>query len=168
MPTTIPIPIAFRLPDPVWQAVDPTSLGVTNAAFLAVRREHVGDDYAPTITVSGDTRLDDATLEQIGDEAVEVLSAQAGDVELIKRRDYGSDQAPGLLQQLDCRITTEAGELDIRQLQALLEMRDVSGGGGRVVLKVVLSTTFAQHDACLPEFQEFLRSVRVRDEAGEG
>ena len=59
--STLPIPIRFGLPNEAWQAVDPISLGVTNAAFLAVRRG-LSDTYDPTITVSGDWRTDGAKI----------------------------------------------------------------------------------------------------------
>ena len=166
MPTTFPIPISFRLPDDAWQAVQPESLGVTNAAFLAVRREHVGAGYAPTITLSGDVLPEGGTLEQVADAAVEVLGAQAEDVRLVKRARYGSESAPGLLQQLDCQIPTEDGPRDIRQLQALLELTDVDDPSRRAVAKVVLSTTRGQHDTYLPEFQQFLRTLRPGAQAG--
>lgn len=166
MPTTFPIPISFRLPDDAWQAVQPESLGVTNAAFLAVRREHVGSGYAPTITLSGDVLDDGASLEQVADAAVEVLGSQAEDVRLVKRATYGSQTTPGLLQQLDCQIPTEDGPRDIRQLQALIELTDVDDPSRRAVAKVVLSTTRGQHDVYLPEFQQFLRTLRPGPQAG--
>lgn len=168
MSAELPVPVSFRLPDPAWEPVDPASLGVTNAAFLAVRREHVGTGYAPTLTLSGDLVADGTPLEGLADDAVDVLAAQADGAELVKRREYGSEDAPGLLQQLDCRIRTDDGALDVRQLQALLDMRDTSDGAEpprRFVLKVVLSTTFAQHETYLPEFQEFLRTLRVSEPA---
>ncbi len=168
MPTTFPIPINFRLPDGAWEAVLPESLGVVNAAFLAVRREHVGDGYAPTITLSGDVVPDGATLEQVADTAVDVLAAQAEDTRLVKRQAHGSAAAPGLLQQLDCQIQTADGPRDVRQLQAFIELLDQHDPERRAVAKIVLSTTVGQHDVYVPEFQEFLRSITVvtGDDAG--
>ena len=69
MTTTLPVPVRFALPGDEWEPVQPESLDVTNAAFLAVRRGLDGD-YDPTLTVSGDWRTDDAGLEQIADESV--------------------------------------------------------------------------------------------------
>lgn len=166
MPTTFPVPISFRLPDAAWEPVVPESLGVSNAAFLAVRRDHVGSGYAPTITISGDLLVEGTTLEQVADEAVSVLSAQAEDVRLRKRTEFGSEAVPGVMQQLDCQIVAEDGPLDIRQLQAIVELTDVAEPTRRAVAKIVLSTTRGQHDAYLPEFQEFLRTVRPGSQAG--
>src|SRR3954468_23960810 len=97
MPTTLPVPISFRLPNELWSPADPDALGVTNAAFLAVRDEGEGD-YAPTITISGGLRTDAASMDDIGDEAVSVFAQQAAEVELVTRQGYGSPEAPGLLQ----------------------------------------------------------------------
>lgn len=160
MPTTLPVPVTFTLPNEHWQAVEPESLGVRNAAFLAVRREHAGDGYAPTITISGDVRPDAATLDQIADEAVAVLAEQARDVELVTRRDYGSEQAPGVLQVVGGTLVTDDQVFDLRQAQVLMEMKDVEDPTRRAVVKIVLSTTFAQFETYLPELQELMRSFR--------
>lgn len=158
MPTTLPVPIAFKLPNDHWRAVDPESMGVRNAAFLAVRRDHEGD-YAPSLTVSGGLRTDDATLDQIADEAVAVFAEQASDVELVTRRDYGSEEAPGVLQVVGGTIAVDGRRYDLRQAHVLLGMTDVHDQHRRAVVKVVLSTTFAQFDTYLPELQDFMRSL---------
>ena len=159
MPTTLPVPIVFRLPNEHWQPADPEALGVTNAAFLAIRREHEGDDYAPTLTVSGGLRTDPATMDEIGDEAVAVFAQQAADVELVTRRDYGSAEAPGLLQVVGGTLFAGERRYDLRQAHVLIGMSDVEDSERRVVVKIVLSTTYAQFDTYLPELQEFVASL---------
>ena len=55
----------------------------------------------PTLSIAGDWRTDDATLEQIADESLAVLRGQgATEVELVKRREIESDHAPAITQAL--------------------------------------------------------------------
>src|SRR3954451_19826007 len=114
MPTTLPVPISFRLPNEHWSRADPDALGVTNAAFLAVREGYEGD-YAPTLTISGGLRTDEASMDDIGDEAVSVFAQQATQVELESRRSYGSSEAPGLLQVVAGTLLFEERTFDLRQ-----------------------------------------------------
>jgi hypothetical protein len=166
MSPPLPVPLSFRLPNDHWQPADPEALGVVDAAFLAVRREHVGDDYAPTLTVSGGLRTDEATLDDIADEAVAVFAEQAADVELVKRRAYGSPEAPGVLQVVGGTLEMPPRRFDLRQAHVLLGMTDVHDRHKRVVVKVVLSTTYAQFQTYLPELQEFVASLRPGGPAG--
>ncbi len=159
MPTTLPVPISFTLPNEHWRPVDPEALGVTNAAFLAVRAENDGVGYSPTLTVSGGLRTDPASLDDIGDEAVGVFATEATEVELVTRRDYGSPEAPGLLQVVGGTLTVEQRTFDLRQAHVLIAMTDVRDAQRRVVVKVVLSTTFGQFQACLPDLQDFVATL---------
>jgi hypothetical protein len=159
--TTLPVPVAFELPNDHWEAVQPESLGVHNAAFLAVRRG-VSDVYAPTITVSGDWRDDDATLEQIADESLLNLSAQgATEVELVKRREVGTEHAPAILQSLGALAQAEGRTFDLRQAQVVMGLVDVEQPERRAVVIYTLTCTYAQFDEMGPEFQEFLASLEV-------
>ena len=164
MPTSFPIPIAFELPNEHWQPADPDALGVTNAAFLAVRSVDDGAGYAPTLTLSGGLRTDDASLDDIGDEAVTAFAQQAADVELVTRRDYGSSEAPGLLQVVGGTLSMEGQRFDLRQAHVLIAMADVHDQERRVVVKMVLSTTYAQFETYLPELQDFVASLRPEQE----
>ena len=160
MPTTLPIPLTFRLPNDHWQPADPDALGVTNAAFLAIRAEHDGVGYSPTLTVSGGLRTDAASMDDIGDEAVGVFAQQAAEVELVTRRDYGSPEAPGLLQVVGGTLAAEERTFDLRQAHVLIAMADVHDPERRVVVKIVLSTTYAQFETYLPELQDFVATLR--------
>jgi hypothetical protein len=159
MTTTLPVPVDFALPGAAWEAVRPEALGVTNAAFLAVRRDTPGD-YTPTITVSGDWREDGASLEQIGDESLVKLQREGlTDVELLKRKEVESEHAPALTQSLGGLLSVEGRTHDLRQAQAIHALVDVHDPGRRVVLVFTLTCTFAQWEAMGPEFQRFMASV---------
>lgn len=154
----LPVSISFRLPNDKWKPADPAAYGLADAAFLAVRSECSDSDYSPTIIVSGGMRDDDATLDDIADEAVAVFAQQAPDAELVKRRDYGTAEAPGVLQVVGGTLSVEGKRYDLRQVHVLLGMLDTEGRKERAVVKVSLSATYGEVDACLPEFQEFMRS----------
>jgi hypothetical protein len=167
MTTTLPVPVRFALPGEEWAPVDPEPLGVTNAAFLAVRRGAPGD-YTPSITVSGDYRNDGSSLEQIGDESVLKLQQEgAADVELLKRRLVESEHAPGLTQSLGALVSVEGRTYDVRQAQAIWALVDVHDETRRVVVVFTLSCTFAQWEPMVREFQQFMASVEVVPEEGD-
>jgi 6,7-dimethyl-8-ribityllumazine synthase len=159
--TTLPVPVRFELPDERWEPVAPESLGVENAAFLAVRRG-ASEDYAPTITVSGGWRNDDATLEQIADESVDSLRAQgATEVELVKRTRVESEHAPAVVQSLGALAQAEGRTFDLRQAQTIMGLVDVDDPGQRAVVILTLTCAFAQFAEIGREFQEFMASVEV-------
>jgi len=161
MSTTLPVPVRFELPNDHWTPVPPESLGVHNAAFLAVRRDLPGD-YDPTITISGDWRTDDASIEQVADESVARLRAQgATDVELLKRRVIDSEHAPAVTQSMGAMIQAEGRTFDLRQAQAITGLVDVDDPAKRIVVIYTLTCTYAQFDQIGPEFQEFMASVEV-------
>jgi hypothetical protein len=168
MSTTLPVPVRFALPTDEWTPVSPEEYGVRNAAFLAMRRG-LPDDYVPTITVSGDWRTDDATLEQIGDEAVAKLRAEgATDVELLKRRVIDSEHSPAITQSIGAVVTVEGRTYDLRQAQAIWGLVDVDDPDKRVVVIYTLTCTFAQWVQMVPEFQAFMASVEVAPEQTGG
>jgi hypothetical protein len=164
MTTTLPLPVRFALPGPEWEPVRPESLGVTNAAFLAVRRGLPGD-YDPTITVSGGWRLDDATLEQIADESVAKIRLEgATEVELLKRKVIESDHAPAITQSIGAVVTVDGRTFDLRQGQAIQALIDVDDPDKRVVNIYTLTCTYAQWEQMVPEFQAFMATVEVGPE----
>lgn len=166
MTTTLPVPVRFALPDDAWEPVRPESLGVTNAAFLAVRRTEA--TYKPTLTVSGDWREDDADLETIADESVAKLRREgATEVELIKRNVIESEHAPAVTQSIGALAAVEGRVYDLRQAQVVQGLVDVHDPDKRVVVIYTLTCTFAQWEEMVPEFQRFMASVEiVTDEEG--
>lgn len=160
MTTELPVPVQLELP-PSWERVEPASLGVTNAALLAVRRG-LDDDYHPTISVSGDWRTDGASAERIADESLALLTVQgAEDVELAGRRTVGGESAPSVLQTIGATAVIDGRRFDLRQLQVVSAFPDLEHPERQAVLIYTLSCTFAQYDAMGREFRAFMASVRV-------
>lgn len=159
--TALPLPVRFALPDDGWQPVDPESLGVRNAAFLAVRRGAPGE-YHPTITVSGGWRTDGADLVQIAEESVAKLRREgAEEVEVLQRRELGSPRAPAVTQAVGAVATVDGRRQDLRQAQVLQGLVDVEDLARRVVMIYTLTCTFGQWEQVVPEFQTFMASVEV-------
>ncbi len=156
----LPVPVSFRLPSAQWEAVEPSSLGVANAEFLAVRRD-TDPAYAPTISVSGGWRTDPATLDDIGDESWEKLRRETGGAELLRRRDLGSERAPAVLQELGASALIEGRAFDLRQVQAIYGILDVDEPGRRVVVIHTLTCTAAQLSTVGPEFTAYLATLEV-------
>ncbi|MEZ5096417.1 MAG: hypothetical protein R2731_10030 [Nocardioides sp.] len=168
MTTTLPVPIELRLPGPEWQPVAPESMGVVNAAFLAVREAADDSGYRPTIVVSGGLREDGAELASIGEESLALLREQgAQHVELL-RRTPGGAAAPSLTQLMGAVVTVEGRRYDLRQIQVISSMPDVDDPTLRAVVLFTFTCTVAQLDVIGPEFQRFVASVRPVDRSGEG
>lgn len=159
-----PVPLTFELPGPQWQPADPEALGVSNAAFLAVRSETT-DEYTPTLSISGDLRPDNASVVDIADESVALLREQGSDVRLLHRREVGEAEAPGVAQVMGLSIEVDGRTFDLRQAQVVSSMYDVEDPTRRAVLLFTLTCTVDQFDALVPEFQEFVRSIRPQKAA---
>jgi len=157
---TLPLPIRFELPGPDWQPVQPESAGVQNAAFLAVRAP-LGSTYRPTITISGDWRTDDASLESIADESVVKVQQEAGQARLEERKTMGSEHAPAVTQLISTVATIEGETYDLRQVQVVAGYVDVNDPSRRVVVLYTLSCTADQVAVAGREFQDFMATVRV-------
>ena len=61
---------------------------------------------------------------------------------------------------------TQLDTLTLDPSPSFIELTDVDDPSRRAVAKVVLSTTRGQHDVYLPEFQQFLRTLRPGPQAG--
>src|SRR2546425_13324770 len=98
MPTTLPVPIEFELPEG-WRAAPPDEVGAPGAAFIAL---HPQPDHGFTanITIDGEYRPDGATLVEIAHESVERLRQAAASIVVTGRREIGSAGAPGFTQTL--------------------------------------------------------------------
>jgi hypothetical protein len=165
--TTLPVPIEFQLPNGTWRPVDPEAVGVTNAAFLAMRASEPGE-YTPTISISGDWRLDDASLEQIADEALEGARSEGLGVDLIKRDEAGSPQAPALTQLVDLDATVDGRQYDLRRGQVFSAFLDQGDPSKRVVVVFTFTCTYRQFRDFGREFQEFMGSVAPARGNGQG
>ncbi|MFD7075950.1 hypothetical protein ACFV9G_17205 [Nocardioides sp. NPDC059952] len=162
-----PIPIQFRMPNDEWVQSDPSELGLTNAAFAAVRRGFQ-DGYAPVLTVSGGWRTDAASFQQIADESLEVLEQDATDVELVKRTEVGRAHAPAIAQSLAGTATYEGRRLDLRRFQAITGIVDVNDPIKRFVIIYSLTCLYRQSEQMKDEFQEFMSTVQVLAPSGDG
>lgn len=162
-----PVPLAFRLPGDRWAPVPPASLDVANAHFLAVRRGTAGG-YTPTISISGDYRQDGSALPTVADESLVALGLEASGVVLLERREVGSEEAPGISQLLGGTISVEDRDLDVRQCQVLLDLRDAEEPRRRAVAVLTMTCLREQLAPLLEEFQRFVASVRPAAGAASG
>ena len=156
----LPLPLRFELPHAAWRPVSPESLGVSNAAFLAVRQ---GTDqaYEPTLTISGGWRDDPATLRDIADETVARLRVDATDVEILDRQEVTTEHAPAVTQLIRAAAVIDGRPFDLRQGQVVAGYVDVEDPSIRVVVLYTLTCTAAQLPTVGREFQAFMASVEV-------
>ncbi|MFF2578224.1 hypothetical protein [Streptomyces goshikiensis] len=159
MPTTLPVPISFRLPEGWLPASPPEGPDAPGVAFAAV---HPVSDagFTANITIDGEYRPDSATLAQLADESVERLSEVVGAVAVAHRREIDSDGAPAVTQQLTFSAVAGGVRRDLVQSQVYLSLLDVRDPRERAVIRLALTATPAQHEAVLADFQDFVRTVR--------
>ncbi|QNS05812.1 hypothetical protein [Streptomyces xanthii] len=164
MATTLPVPIEFELPDG-WHAAPPDEVGAPGAAFVAL---HPGADagFTANIAIDGEYRPDDAPLAALADASVAQLRASGARVEVVERSEKGSAQAPGLLQELAVTAAVSGVLRELVQTQVYLGVLDVADPHRRVVIRLVLTATEAQHPTVLDDFQAFVRSVRPEGGGG--
>ncbi|GGW09902.1 hypothetical protein ABZ771_12025 [Streptomyces globisporus] len=157
MPATLPVPIAFHLPEG-WEPAAPEEGDAPGVAFAAVLPQSEG--FTSNITVDGMYLSDGATLADIADASVERLREMAGSVMLADRREVGSAEAPALTQRLT--FSGSAGGLrhDLVQSQVYLGLVDVTDPSRRAVVRLALTADADRHDDVVGDFQEFVRSVR--------
>lgn len=158
--SVLPVPVTFELPGPAWRPADPAALGVSNAAFVAVRDDDEGSGFTPLLTISGGVRQDALTLEEIADESLAVLARQGEEVELIQRRVHGDPAAPGLTQLMGCEAVVDGRRLDLRQGQAIAAYVDVHDPALRAVHLYTVTCTYRQFPVVAREFEEFMASLR--------
>lgn len=163
MTEDFPVPIRFDLPGPQWRAVVPESVGVQNALFVALRDGTEGG-YTPIISFSGGWRTDDATVEQIADEAVIRLREEVGDAQLMDRREFGTEQTPSYSQVLRASAEIDGTRYDLARLQAVIGMVDAGEDRRRAVLIVGCTCLATQLEVVTPEFQQLVKGLRVDTE----
>ncbi|ATZ22562.1 hypothetical protein ACFZBM_04550 [Streptomyces lavendulae] len=165
MPTTLPVPIEFHLPDG-WlpahrEAFDP------GVAFAAVHpRPDAG--FAANITIDGGFPPEGATLVDLADDSVQRLREVAESVQVVQRRQAGPADSPALTQRVTFSAVAGDVRRDLVQSQVFLALVDTSDPGRRAVLRLALTATAAQHDAVVADFRSFVRSVRPDSGEGEG
>ncbi|MFJ8208042.1 hypothetical protein [Streptomyces sp. NPDC096033] len=158
MPAPLPVPIEFDLPEG-WLPARPDGLDPQAVAFAAVHPRPDGG-FAANITVDGGFPAEEETLEGLAEESVRRLAGSAGPVEVLQRREVGSEDAPALIQRLAFRAVVGGVRRDLVQSQVYLAMADVADPRRRAVVRLALTATAEQHDEVLGDFQEFVSSVR--------
>ncbi|GAX52339.1 hypothetical protein [Streptomyces olivochromogenes] len=166
MPTTLPVPIEFELPEG-WHAAPPDEAGAPGAAFVALH-PHPDAGFTANITIDGEFRPDAAALPEIAQESVERLRQTAMSVEITGRREIGSAEAPGLTQTLAVSAVVGGLLRDLVQSQVYLSMLDVADPRKRSVIRLVLTATASQHPTVLDDFRDFVRTVRPDTDTGAG
>ncbi|MER6025650.1 hypothetical protein [Streptomyces sp. NPDC001851] len=159
MPTTLPVPIEFRLPEG-WLPARPEGTADPGVAFAAVH-PHPDAGFAANITVDGGLPLDGVTLADLADASARRLDEAAESVTVTDRREVGSADAPALTQRLAFSALVGQARRDLVQSQVYLSLVDVEDPHRRALIRLALTATAAQHDAVLPDFQEFVRTVRA-------
>lgn len=158
MPTTLPVPIEFELPEG-WHAAPPDEAGAPGAAFIALHPQPDAG-FTANITIDGEYRPDAATLPEIAEESVERLSRATASVAVAGHREIGSAEAPGFTQVLAVSAIVGGVLRDLVQSQVYLSMLDVADPGKRAVIRLVLTASASQHPSVVGDFQDFVRTVR--------
>ncbi|MER6449531.1 hypothetical protein DEJ51_09440 [Streptomyces venezuelae] len=157
MPTTLPVPIEFRLPEG-WLPARPEEFD-PGVAFAAVHpRPDAG--FTANITIDGGFPKDGVTLAEIADASVAQLGEFAESVELVHRREVGSEDAPALTQRLSFSAVADGVARELTQSQVYLSLVDTGDPRKRAMIRLALTSTAAQHDSVLGDFQDFVRTVR--------
>ncbi|KOU37858.1 hypothetical protein ACFWHQ_40885 [Streptomyces sp. NPDC060334] len=158
MPTSLPIPIEFRLPEG-WLPAR-TKGDDPGVAFAALHpRPDAG--FAANITIEGGYPPEVETLTELASESAERLGETAESLTVADRREFDSAGVPALTQRLVFSVVTGDVHRDLVQSQVYLSVIDTEEPRKRAVIRLVLTATAAQHDRVLGDFQEFLRSVRA-------
>ncbi|NWF29492.1 hypothetical protein HW130_25095 [Streptomyces sp. PKU-EA00015] len=157
MPTSLPVPIEFRLPGG-WLQARPEG-GDPGVAFAAVHPEPDAR-FAADITIEGGFLPEARTPAELAAESVERLGEAAESVAVTDRREFGSTDAPGLTQRLTFSAVADGVHRDLVQSQVYLSLVDIEEPRRPAVIRLTLKATAAQYDGVVGDFQEFLRSVR--------
>ena len=152
MTTTLPVPVAFALPDG-WEPGDPDAVGAPGAAFIA-RHPEPDDGYFATIAVDGAPL--ELTLVDVADRSVRDLGA-GGSAALRERAEAGSAEVPGLTQTVVLVADVGGARRDLVQDQAYVLFP--AAAGGRVWVRAVLTATAGQHGERVGDFRRFVASL---------
>ncbi|WP_329194447.1 MULTISPECIES: hypothetical protein [unclassified Streptomyces] len=158
MPTTLPVPIEFSLPEG-WRAAPPDEVGASEVAFIALYPQP-DEGFTANITLDGGFLREETTMEELADASVQQVLGAAESVVVATRHDVGSAAAPGLTQRLDVTVVVAGVRRELVQSQVYMALTDATDPHKRALVRSILTATAAQHDDVLPDFQEFLRTVR--------
>ncbi|ACU36577.1 hypothetical protein [Actinosynnema mirum] len=162
MATTIPVPIAFALPQG-WIAAPPDEVGSPGAAFVALRPPAI-DGFTPNISVTGD--FETRSLAELADEAVERLREGVGRLQVGQRTEVGTEESPALTQTLRVQTVLKGKTTELVQSQVLIGMRGGEDPSRVVVLRVILTSTLERFESVVEEFRQFVSTIEPDRAAG--
>lgn len=157
MPTALPLPIEFELPD-AWHGAPPDEVGAPGVAFVALH-EGTHHGFTPNITIDGEMPAEGATLEEVADSSVEKTRSFASSVALVERVEGGDDEVRTLRQQLSFTVTVDGERHALLQTQIYLFLADDRDQAHHAVVRLALTAAVAEHDELLEDFFTFARSV---------
>lgn len=158
MATELPVPIEFRLPEG-WKPAVPDDVGAPGAAFVAL---HPGPDdgFTANITIDGEPDAEETSLEQRADRSLAALRGAGMTVEMVNRERIGSPAAPGLTQVLTLSGPVNGVVRELVQSQVYLSLVDSRDSRAQAMIHLALTSTAAQFEQVLPDFQYFVWTVR--------
>lgn len=153
MPSELPVPIEFQLPEQ-WRPASPEEVGAPTAAYVALRPEPAGD-FVANITISGELHDDGKPLAAIADESLNRLRETAPDARVTRRADVGSERAPGLTQV--AMLSTQVGgtSRELVQIHVFLDL----AGERRAIVELVLTAGREEFDEVVTDFRQFITTV---------
>ena len=174
MPGTLPVPLSCELPSG-WQAAPPEEVGAPQAALVGLHTASRGHGFMPNITVTGRTRTGATSLHTIAEESVRRLTEMVGPVRVVKRVEVGTSEAPGLVdapgivQNLYIDAVVGGQPMELAQSQFLLVLENERQPSERAEIEIALTARSSQLQDLLPDYQDFLRTVRpaTPDEADQ-
>lgn len=152
--------LEFRLPAG-WNPARPDAVGATGADFVAMHVPSEGPGFTTNITMDQQQRAD-ATLVEVADESLDKLHGAAHRVTLSNRTEFGNAEAPGLTQVIRTAAPVEGDVLELVQCQVYLAMQDTRDPRQRAIVRLVLTAREGDFESVLPDFQEFVGTVRVK------
>lgn len=157
---TIPVPLTLEEPSKYWRAVEPASVGVTSAEFVALRWVPEGE-YTPTLTVGGAVRPAGVSAEGLADEALESFRADGVSATVAERKPFGADGIKGIMQLLDCELPGVPDPL--KAIQVIMSFATSNPDEQAIVVNTVTCTN-EQFPTVRPEFASFISAVRLDEE----
>lgn len=160
MATQLPVRIEFRLPDG-WKAAPPDEVGAPGAAFVALHSGSADHGFTANITVAGQIRAPNLSLDALGDESVRRLTEAMDSVSLRERTHAGSAATPAMTQLLDLTTTTNQRTLNLIQNQVYLSVRDMDEPAVHATLEFTLTCTPNQVTTVLDDFRTFVAGIQA-------
>lgn len=159
MATSLPIPLEFHLPDG-WQAAPPDEVGAPGAAFVALHPATNRPGFTTNITIDGEYRSPSVPLSELAEESVHQLQGDSRNIWLKERSEFGSAEYPGISQTVELSTDKSGAWQNLTQCQVYLSMSDTEAPEHHAVIQLVMTATTDQFYGLVPDFQEFIASVR--------